>query len=363
MRIVDKGTGQEITKDSIPTYLDQLQFYPPEIQSDCPEECKPQYASEIQLVPHYNCIRDAASDWVSDSMQRQVKGPGYLDIESRYRCTCYGAPCGQGGDKRRLYLTESNDCCDRIRCQNNGQLKFNFRNGNVLVVGNQLVLNMNNGQREVIDFDFNLEAMFCNLSDNQIFAQLQSLASQHTSGGDVNEFMNSQDISLDHPSDIQDTRPWYSLIFSRSINGQEVSISIAMDERTCAFDLQVLYGEEIYEHAAPPFISPNTLRDMGISLGDHRTRRFWHRALIVMGQLLRAKEYNVESDYRSAYLNFLSRLKIGVESLQNDPAYAAMHADLANLHALLVEGMTTGDFDLIDEILNALLTVYNQMQG
>jgi hypothetical protein len=363
MRIVNQETNEEITGDSIPTYFDQLQFHPVEIQSDCSDKCIPENSSEIRLIPHYNCIRATQTDWVNSTMEKRVEGPGYLDIETKYQCKCDDILCGEGNNTRRLYLTESNNCCDRIRCNNNGQLRFTFSEGNVVVSGNQLILNMNSGLREVFDFDFNLEAIFCNLDDNQIYSKLQTLSAQNASGVNIREFFNSQDISLDHPTDIADTRPWYSLVFAKTVDGRETIINIIIDENSCAFDLQVLYNDQLAEHASPPFMDPNLLNEMGGTLGNERDRQFWHRAMTVIGQLLRARDYDLQSEYRTAYLNFLSRLKIGVEVLQRDPAYAAIHQDLARLHALLVQAMTTGDFELVDEIFNELSGVFNHMWG
>ena len=357
LRIVDMAANKEITEDSIPTYIDRLQFDPPVIQSNCPEECDPRDTVEMRAVPQYHCMRMRPSQWQQGTMAFEVDAAGSVRIESRYRCTCEGKPCGSGNDSRRLFFTESNDCCDRIRCRNNGQLRFSFSSGNVVINGNQMILTMVNGRREIFEFDFNLEAIFCNLDDNQIYSHLQTLASQSTTGGNVEEYLNSQDISLDHPTDIEDMRPWYSLMFAKTVNDQEFLVSITIDEETCAYDLQVLIGGRLYEHAAPPYISESELTTMGIALGNASSGQFWHRAMIVLGHLLRAQHYDVESQYRNAYLNFVNRLRVGVRQLLRDPSMAAIHEQLSQLDALLTQAIVTGNMDLLDDILQAMIPI------
>lgn len=246
LRLYNAKTGEEIRGDSIPWYIDEITTQAPVVVSDCPDGCKSvNIAYTLEDVYYFQNKR--RHTWTSLPKEIKVQGPGEIRFTMKYYCNCEGERCGEGRIEKTLYLTESNDCCDRIRSENKGELRFKFNDGSARILRNQIMLELNSGKREVLDFDFNLEAIFCNLSDNQVYASLQTLAAQQTGNSNVTEYLNSQDISLDHPTDIVDTPPWYNLLFSKNINGQEMSIGITIDEASCKYALQILYHGRLYE--------------------------------------------------------------------------------------------------------------------
>lgn len=359
LRLFNAKTGTEILGNKIPWYVDKIRTKAPVVISDCPSGCNEvNRAYTLEIISYMQKGRHHT--WSTLPEEIQVQGAGEIRFRMRYYCECDGQRCGEGNLERTVYLTESNDCCDRIRSQNSGELRFDFNDGSARIHRNQIILNLNNGTQEVFDFDFNLEAVFCNLNENQIYASLQHLAAQQTGNGNVAEYFNSQDISLDHPTDIADTQPWYGLQFSKNVNGQEIAIGITIDKASCKYDLQILYGDQLYEHAGPPNFTAGELVLMISRLDQPQNQSFWHQAMRILGQLSRAKEHGMQSSYRGAYQSFLQQLNRHIDVLLNDPAYASWRNDLIQLRRTATRALASGDFNSLEQVLRDMMPMFNR---
>jgi hypothetical protein len=361
MRIIDAYTGEAITEDSIPWYRDQLRFERPVVTSDCPGGCNGSEQVTVQNIPHYDWPQSATLESYAD-LQLRVWGPGYMDFVGRYACRCEGNDCGEGEDRRRIYLTESNDCCDRIRQANGGVLRFEFAEGSVRVLRNTLTLHLPPDPPQTFTFDFNLEAIFCNLSDDQVYSQLERIARQHQSGGNVDEFLAAQSLKLDHPSTSDIDRPYYSLIFMRTINGQETLIGLTVDAESCVFDLQVLHQGELHEHAGPPYLSSVQLQNILSNLGRPGNGLFWHRAMIVLSHWFRAEEYGQGEAYANVRTALLRQLARAVNELRADAARADLAAALNDLDAAVQRALISGDAAAMEQVLLRMIPVVNGLQ-
>ena len=354
-------TNEEITSDSIPWYNDRIRFDPPVVQSDCPTDCHPSSTVRNRRVPNYRNHFHSPSLWLDGSFETTVSDKGDILFETSYSCFCDGKTCGEGLVSKRIYFTESNDCCDRVRDQNNGNLRFNFNQGNVHIAGNQLILHIEPDTYETFHFDFNLEAIFCNLEGDQVFGYLQSLSQQSSSNEQVREFFSSSDLSLGHPANEENVSPHYSLVFSKTVNGKEVLVSIVLDEESCVFDVQVLYGDEVYEYAGPPYLTVDQLWSMANQMGNANQAWFWNQAMVILSHLLRADQHGRAGTYRNAFRNFLSQLSTGAHRLLDETTNPVQRAELQALIDSIRDALTSGDFNQLENVLQKMLPIFNRI--
>lgn len=360
VRILDARTGELITGNTVPTYIDRIRLEPPVVSSDCPETCS---GTNYVSVAHEIRYRSGRTYQGHNSFPVEfgISGPGELHLNSRYRCRCDGQTCGEGEQTRTIQFTESNDCCARIRNRTGGPLRFGFGNGTVTIDRYQLTIHVPPSPPETFLLSFNLEADFCNLNDDQIYAVLDRISSQRVSDQGVEESISVSDISLGGPVNSAEDRPFYSLLFSKKVNGREVMVSIILDEEACVFDIQVLYNGNIYEHAAPPYFTPSQLENMAQSLGTASNSQFWHRALGVLAQLFKAREYGRQREYSRAMSTFLNVMHQRVERVLRETHGSEQRAALNELLMLIVRAKNRSGFSHLDELLNKMIEVVNRI--
>ena len=308
LRILNERTGEEISGNRIPTYIDRLRVEPPLVESNCPGECEPEHYAAVIETLRYRSGEEYIG-WNSEPYEFSIYGPGTLSLKSHFWCHCDGDLCGQGERRRSVELVESNSCCDRIRRRNGGVLRFGFGNGTVTIRGHRLTLRVPPAAPETFHFDFNLEAVFCNLNDHQIVGVMERRLGQRLRGDHVWESMEFQDISLGHPVDSDLSRPHYILSFGKQHNGREIMVNISVDEASCVFDVQVLYRGRLYERAGPPYLTPAQLRSMASNMGYGTDPHAWYRAMMILSHLARARDYGRQEAYREALRTFLNRLQ------------------------------------------------------
>jgi hypothetical protein len=306
-KIVNKATGEEITEDSISTLLvEEVVYQPPQIELDCPDYCRYDEYFINKVITGYYHGYGGGTSFSSRSVESPVKGRSYKDFESQVAAYCERELCVDEIVERRIYFTEDNDCCDEIRAQNYGRLSLSLgQKGNVEISGNTMSFNLTNPNRRIThESEFNIEALFCNLSGDQVFAQFLSEHIQHTRGPEVSEGSKISDISMGHNSGTGGQRPHYTLRLQKSVNGDEFSFMMSMDEESCNFDLQVVSDGQIIEQLGQPNTSISDLNDWisGIKPWDSD---FFSHATAQYFELIKHQYHNSEGADLALFLNYL----------------------------------------------------------
>ncbi len=363
IRLFNARTGRLLTGDTIPTYNDRIRLEPPEVRSDCPESCPASNQVVVEKEIRYRSGR-IYQNHTSVPVEFGISGPGELILNAQYECRCDGKACRQGTLRRTIRLTESNNCCEYIRRRNNGQLRFGFDHGSVTIERNQLTINVPPAPPETFRLSFNLEAIFCNLNDDQIFAVLEEITNQQFSDSGVRESISFSDISLHGPVNSADSRPHYSLLFSKRVNGRELMVNIILDETACVFDVQLLYNGGLYEHVGPPYLSPAQLEQMAENMGRGTDPKFWYRAIVLISQFARARQYGRQQQYNRAMETFLDFLHNGTSRLLDEVSDEALRAQIEELLLFIVlRAKTHGGWDQLDELLEKMIPVVTAMGG
>lgn len=342
LRIRTKA-GDSVLGDSIGWHVGGLSFTPPEVECPCPEHCLKVCEASIAYTPVYRWPappktgHQRRSGGTSGTQQlSEIPGSGYIEIETIISNVCDGDPCPETL-RRRLYLTEANDCCTRIRQQHNGRLRFSLgRDGFVDIEGNQLVMQLNNPARvETVQTDFNYEAAFCNLTQDQVYAQLLADMGQSTGQAGVRESSNVRDVSMGHNSGGRGTRPHYVLSISQSANGQEFKFVLSMDEETCNVDLSLFHRGQIYEMAGRPDVGLRELQDL-IRGNRPGSEAYWDHAINHLFQLLK-HEYHGTSPAGGATISsvkttLISQLQQAVDNAlaRNPPPHVRAKLNALN---------------------------------
>ncbi|NOT51585.1 MAG: hypothetical protein HOP10_09935 [Chitinophagaceae bacterium] len=361
MRIIDKETGKEITKDSVPWMANMLTFEPPVIRCNCPDECKPNTFVKIRYTPHYKYYSHSGSLWWQRPLEVNMRDPGYMEFEAEYECECANKPCGKGVEKRIIHFTEKNNCCDSIRRKNNGLLRFGFKDGYAQISDNTFWFESKDCGYQSFDFGFNLEVIFCNLSDDQVFSELITMAQSGLSKGNLSEFHSTRSIGMGGVSTDPNMSRYYGFSFSKQVNGKEMSVFISIDKEKCVFDVSMFCDGKMHEFSAPPYLSPGQLTAMANGLPAATNGQGWVNAMLILSHLARADEHNQGPAYQQALRNYLAKILNQVAVLMNNPKNAPLMAQLEALQKAAGECAAKGDFKLLDNVMEKMIPVVNAM--
>lgn len=362
MKIINMATNTEVSQDSIPWTYNKFKLIPPLIKSNCPDNCSPALFSSISYDMRY---KKGGSNYpnyevyYTHPIDIEISGAGELIVTSDYSCGCKGIDCGTYSIVKKLNLTESNKCCDRIRSQNNGQLKFKFKGGSVVIEGNRMNLYMGDGwtPQESITFDFNLEALFCNLEEDQIIAELQLASTSRIRNGVTTKTFFASDILISRYTAPEGSSS-YDLNFSREINGKEVQMNFSIDKESCVYDVQVIYSDKVYETSGPPYLTPKEIKDRSFSLhSSPKNNLMWAKALVIVGHLMRAREYNRTAEYKDAFFAMLTVLDNIVNEEINKTENQSLKNDLRDLSQTIKDCKRTRDFEKLDDIQRKLIQI------
>lgn len=356
--------------DSIPWSTNQIYIDRPEVLCTCTTDlCPPYKTFEIQTTITYKDKKypPVISGWQQYDFTRRspvMEHQGEMLIEFRFQCYCASKYCGKGTTSRKLYFIERNPCCDSIRAKNNGLLQFNFNSGKATISGNKLTISMNDGKQESFDFSFNLEAVFCNLTTDEVFSELVKIMSSQTkSGQSTIEFSSTKSTGMGGPSTDPNMAKYYGFSFSKIVNGnKETSIYFSMDKTSCAYDVCVLMDGTLYEYSAPPYLSPMQLQTMTNSLSNPAQQAYWMNMLSILSQLARADEYKRGNQYQNALFTALGAIssQAGNQATMsgNNPALANA---MANLAAAAQQAMKGGQFKELGNVMDKMMKVINIM--
>lgn len=359
LRITDVATKQEIKADSVPWIANRLRLEPPLIKCDCPEKCDPHIAVLLRYTPHYKYSSHSASLWLTGPLELNVWDPGYMDFEAAYTCTCAGKPCGNGRDVRRIHFTERNHCCDSIRKQNNGLVRFGFKGGYAQMDDHVFWFESKDCGYQKFEFGFNLEALFCNLRDDEVFSHLTRLLQAEMKSGKIRQFYSSSDVRLAGVSSDPAMSKYYGFGFSKITNGKEMAVFISIDKEKCVYDISLFCNGKLYEFAAPPYLSPDQLTAMANSMGSPTANQSWMQGMMILSQLARAREYKQEDVYRQAMRNVMAKMLNQATILSSHTEFQHLGAAIANLKTLAAQCVQTGDFGLLDKIMDAIIPILN----
>jgi hypothetical protein len=359
LRITDVTTKQDIKTDSVPWMANRLRLEPPLIKCNCPEKCDPHIAVQLRYTPYYKYSSHSASLWLTGPLELNVWDPGYMDFEAEYTCTCAGKPCGNGRDFRRIHFTERNNCCDSIRKQNNGLVRFGFRGGYAQMDDHLFWLESKDCGYQKFEFGFNLEALFCNLRDDEVFSHLTRLLQAEMKSGKIGQVYSSSDVSMAGVSSDPAISKYYGFGFSKITNAKEVAVFISIDKEKCVYDISLFCNGKLYEFAAPPYVSPEQLTAMANSMGSPAANQSWMRMMMILSQLARAREYKQEEVYRQAMRNSMAKILNQATILSSQTEYQHLGAAIASVKALAAQCVQTGDFGLLDKIMDAIIPFLN----
>lgn len=300
---IETEIGNDIDNDSIGWHVGGLKFYPPELSCPCPKHCHSECFAEIAYTPVYtwryplktgNGRRSENSSAMLNFSN--IAGKGYVDVETIITNRCGEADCHQILTKR-IHLTEANDCCDQIRRQNDGRLRFSLgRDGSVEISGKNIFLQLHDPYRiETIQADFNIEAVFCNLSGDRVYSELIREMTQASGDAGTSETTSSRNASMTHNSGGRGTRSHYTLRVMQSTDGREFSLALSMDEQTCSVDLSIYHKGRYYEVSGPPNISLQNLSDL-INQNDIWSDEYWDQVINQIFELMRHEHDNSRPD-------------------------------------------------------------------
>lgn len=354
--------------DTIPMRLNQVFIEEPWFLCICkPEDCLPEKVLEKRVTITYKDKRYASppSQWVKHDINRRnhtMERQGEMLIEYRFRCSCREQPCLDKLVTKKLVFAESNKCCDKIREKNNGDLKFNLKNGWVQIRDNTVSFQVPGCAIPPLTFDFSLEYLFCNLAEDQVFAQLLQLMKSERSGGKISEFYSSSDLRMGGPSTDKSMSRYYAFGFSKRVNEKEYSVFFSVDESRCATDISLLCDGKLLEHAAPPYISPEELTLMANVLGDPQQGQTWSNAMLILSHLARANDYNKTGTYLQTLNSYLAKLLNLISALTSTQAGDKMlQQQLAELKAAVTESLTRTGFNGLHKIMEKMIPVSNAM--
>lgn len=351
--------------DSIPWTTNQVFIERPEILSTCiPMECLPTKTFEIRTTITYKDKRHPSPPATWKEYSYQMASPimeqqGEMLIEFRYKCYCAGKFCAEGTTSRKVYFIEKNNCCDSIRAKNNGQLQFNVKGGSVLISGKKMSVNIPPNAPESFDFDFNLEAIFCNLTEDLVFSQLLKLMESKTNGGKTTEFHSTRSVGMGGPSTDPNMSRYYGFGFSKNVNDHEISVFFSVDEKTCSFDVSVFIDDKVYEFSAPPYLSPSQLMTMSNTLGYPSSNQTWTNAMLILSHLSRAHQYKQDAKYLAALRNFLGMLSTKANGLMQTTNNQQLKNSLKTLIDAIPKAIANGDFNALNGIADKMIPILN----
>jgi hypothetical protein len=362
MRIIDLATNKEITADSVPWMDNKVRVEPPVVKCDCPEECIPYTFVQIRTVPHYKHHGNSGSLWWSTPLEQiNIWDAGSMDFEAEYKCECANRPCGEGKVSRTIYFTCANDCNDSIKSKNHGSLSFPFNGGNAKISGNVFSIESKECGPLKFELNFNLETVFCNLSDDEVFSQLLSIMRSQTSGGVTTEYYSSTDLTMGGPSSDGNMGKFYGFGFSQIVDGSQVAVFIGIDKDKCVFDITIFCNGNTYGFAAPPYLSPVQLTAMANGLTAPTSGQSWTNALLILSQLARANANNQGPAYQQAMRNYLAKVLNQVTTLLSNTNNPQLKTQLQDLRNAAAECLDKGDFKLLDNVMQKMIPVANAM--
>jgi hypothetical protein len=347
--------GLELREDSMKLYREILAEIP-EITNPCPAECEGSQTVEMRVIPDMLSKNPVNTNWTNENLVVPVTSKGKLQFELRYTCSCSGKLCDEQVFSKNLVLTESNDCCSEIRSRSNGALFFSLGQGDFIrITGNQMRVYSNSSDR-IFDFDFNLEALFCNLTSDQVLGIFKQMGSQDSSDGNIEEQLNSAGISLGHSSNLSSGDPHYTFSFSQTIDGEEVHVAFTLDEEKCLFDAQILLGDQLAEYPGPSFLNSDELPELmetinnALIFGNITPAVFLNRMMHYYLQIIKGKEqFEIFNDDQ-----WKAIMQSAVRSMMQKENDAANKEELQNLFDRIVSVDSTSE-----EIIKAMMEVLN----
>jgi hypothetical protein len=316
-----KNTGgneryTSVNEDTI-TWNYNMKYTPPEVVSNCPEE-----GCEIKVVTAYKSVFDKddggedISTWTEGEQIREaLSSTGVLIYTAHIEIYCDDKLCCEKLLSDTLYIVESNDCCEQIRKQNNGQLIFSFGDGKSLKMDqNSLTLNKD-GQRKRFNFPINIEAEFCNLRNGQIISDIHTQMQSEVTGGELNESDSSSSLSMERANETdllaQGIEPHYTFRYSLTENGEETQFAFSMDKASCKYDLSVLYDDELDEFTSGSIYSYFQLQNQIRLLGSHpQSRHWWQRMQFLMLQVVKMESAESNRAWRLIKQKLLSAISL-----------------------------------------------------
>lgn len=359
--------GSPFAGDSIPWSTNQIFIDRPEILTTCvPDDCPPYREFEMRTTITYKDKRYNAPPpaWgVYDFTRKSpvMEHQGEMLIEFHYKCFCGSTFCGEGTSSRKVYFIERNNCCDSIRAKNNGDLQFNFKGGNAKISGQKFSVHSDVCGDQDFNFGFNLEAIFCNLSNDQVFSELIAMAQSNLSKGNLKEFHSTRNMSMGGPATDPNMARFYGFSFSKLVNGKEISVFISIDKERCVFDLSLLCDDKLYEFSAPPYLSPAQIAGMANGLNVPTSQQSWVNAMLILSHLARADEHNQGAAYQQALRTYLAKILNQVSILTNNPKNAPLMGQLEALRMAAGECLAKGDFKLLDNVMTKMIPILNAM--
>ncbi|HWR33862.1 MAG TPA: hypothetical protein VN451_10055, partial [Chitinophagaceae bacterium] len=202
---------------------------------------------------------------------------------------------------------------------------------------------------------------FCNLSNDQVFSELITMAQSNLSNGNLKEFHSTRNLSLGGVSTDPNMGRYYGFSFSKQVNSKEITVFISVDKEKCVFDISLFCDDKIYEFSAPPYLSPGQLTAWANGLTAPTNQQSWVNAMLILSHLARADEHGQGGAYQQALRNYLAKILNQATSLMSNPKYAQLTGQLQALKNAAAECLAKGDFKLLDNVMQKMIPVLNAM--
>jgi hypothetical protein len=252
--IIENAETGERYVDEVPPHTRITIKSPPVLESDCPENCNFQISGGFSCHIYESCNLEVGT-YGNNEYSRTLGDAGRIELKYVGTCICHGDKCDEVVVSQTIKVKENNKCCERFRCNHrfdaspapmkisnpNAPDQFIEMNGSTLSFGA-------GGETATETFPFDIEALFCQLINNQIIGQTQVAAMAKQSG----EAAVSYDLTMAGPTP-QDGAHGnsYSFNYARGeyVNetSREFSASLYVNKETCEIQVQILLNGKVYE--------------------------------------------------------------------------------------------------------------------
>ena len=349
-----------VTNDTI-TWDQDVRYEPPVVRSDCPAHCPTSTITRYERKWMRKNHQDETNTWTEGPFRMGAfSGPSVMEFKAFIELYCERMLCCRDTFIDTLYVIETNDCCDQIRAAHEGMLTFPFGGGQSITFNGQALLLEKNGQTIQYDFPYNIEAMFCNLENGEIFSDIKTTSASSLSAGNggLNENMESSSLSMERANEAdlqaQGVEPHTTFSFMQNIDGEETAFSFSMDKATCKFDIQVLHEGELVEFTSGSIYTWQQLRDQISALSAiPRSQYWWNRMSFLYLQMLK-----MENESSKAIIQRLIHNKLleAISGLLNDDTPGGWNLLTETEENLLLElrdAINQNDLNRIMNLLNS----------
>jgi hypothetical protein len=366
-------------QDSFPAggrmYIQEPQL----IESDCaPADCESEGYGYFDSEVIEGCGKRMVAgvySWFARPSNYEHPMPRTARVNLRFYpwCKCEYTNCPADTVDQLVIVVEENDCCEQIRCRDpQGALRFPIANGgNVMIQDNRLTItNGETGEVKTIDFDYNIEQLFCGLNANpgesRVFSDISSTQLIQSDNSVLfHESSNSESLSMGYTKENGTIPDAYTFSFTQQNNSdnqiEEFGLWFAVDDEECKVDAAILEDGEFTESPGRPMsigLLSNILQNMGT---PESNPNYWNSIYLMTSQLVKVQGaygtyspvyQNLLNNFKGKIIGSLSEISNGNGSTELRVAAASALAAISNVQDARLIGTVLSNPTLFDHVFN-----------